>query len=50
MGDVIPMDGLSRGAKPEGKRAENPGQSAPGITGGKLEIFEISSTTCVGNA
>ncbi len=39
MGDVIPMDGLSRGAKPEGKRAENPGQSAPGITGGKLDNF-----------
>ncbi|TSA45446.1 hypothetical protein D4R51_01825 [bacterium] len=39
MGEVIPMDSLSRGAKPEENGAGNPGQGAPGGTGGKLDNF-----------
>lgn len=35
MGDVIPMDSLSREAKPAGGGAGNPGQGAPGGASGK---------------
>jgi hypothetical protein len=39
MGEVIPMDSLSRGTKPEGNKAGKPGQGAPGGTGDKLGNF-----------
>lgn len=39
MGEVIPMDSLSRSAKPQGSGAGESGQDAPGGTGGKWDDF-----------